>query len=381
MYRMPCKPRSLPYQTPFLRQQGWHLPAHQLIADRFPAIWVQLALITHLPRATRAAVIVAHAVLRRPKFGSVRIEGIAIFILCTPHLPSSLPRIDLKDGVGGTVNVGIDPHAEEVLVIMCVHARVDLCAPPFRVFARVHGVGIEDAGEFDLELDGAVLVEDPVDAVLVVGRREDVRDEKLSSSCHDDGVISEVGMLEQDPRVFFMDADGVLDGLRRASFVNEISVHVVDGALTVTSQSETVGHVAAAVFTQVEGMFAVMWVFRVAVGDNHFGEGEAVEDAPFGALIIVSDVVEDDAFAVVEADVDLPILPFDEPVLDGERDAFRLSDVDWFEVLAVAARGLDCCRMVVVWGSFVDWSANWWNVDVGDFLCVTVEDGDEVEGV
>ena len=51
---------------------------------------------------------------------------------------------------------------------------VDFCAPSVCGLAGVHGVGIEDTGEFDFELDGAVLVEDPVDAVLVVSGCEDV---------------------------------------------------------------------------------------------------------------------------------------------------------------------------------------------------------------
>ena len=381
MHGMPCKPRSLPHQSPFLRQQCGHLPTHQLIADRFPTIGVQFALIAHLPRATRAAVIIAYALLRRPKFGAMRIEGIAVFVLGAAHLPSSWPCIHLKDCVGGTVDVGVDPHTEEVLVIMRVHSRVDLGAPPFCVLARVHGVGVEDAGELDLELDGAILVEDPVDAVLVVGRREDVRDQQFAPSCHDDGVVSEISMFEQYARVFFVDADGVLDGLRRARSVDEVGIHVVDSALAVTSQGKTVGHVAATVFPQVEGVFAVVRMFRVAVRDDHLSKGEAVEDTPFGAVIVVGDVVEHDAFAVVEADVDLPILPFDDAVLDGERDAFGLGDVDGFEVFAVAARGLDRGGMIVVGGGFVDGSANWWNVDVGNRLSVTVEDGDEVERV
>ena len=311
----------------------------------------------------------------------MRIEGIAVFVLGAAHLPSSLPCIDLKDGVGGAVYVGVYAHAEEVLVVVRVHARVDLCAPPFRVLARVHGVGVEDAGELDLELDGAVLMEDPVDAVFVVGRREHVRDEQFAPSCHDDGVIPEVGMFEQYARVFFVDADGVLDGLRGASFVDKVGVHVMDCALAVTSQGETVGHVATAVFTQVEGVFAVVWVFRVTVGDDHLGEGEAVEDAPFGALIVVGNVIEDDAFPVVEADVNLPILPFDDAVLDGEGDTFGLGDVDGLEVFAVAARGFNCSGVIVVGGGFVDGSANWGDVDVSNFLGVAVEYGDEVQRV
>lgn len=61
-----------------------------------------------------------------------------------------------------------------MLVVVRIHARIDLGAPAVQVFARIAGVRIEDAGEFDFKLDGAVLVEDPVDAVLIIGGREDL---------------------------------------------------------------------------------------------------------------------------------------------------------------------------------------------------------------
>lgn len=57
--------------------------------------------------------------------------------------------------------------------------------PALDVLAGSHGIGVEDAGQLDLELDGAVLVEDPVDAVLVVGGREGLGDDELAAARHD----------------------------------------------------------------------------------------------------------------------------------------------------------------------------------------------------
>ena len=113
-------------------------------------------------------------------------------------------------------------------------------------------------------------------------------------------------MFEEDTGVFFVDADSVFNGLRRAGFVDEVEVHIVDGAFAVAAEGEGVGHVAAAVLAEVEGMFALVRVFGVAVWDDHFGEGEAVEDgADFAfSFVEVGDVVQDDAFAVVEPNVD-----------------------------------------------------------------------------
>lgn len=83
-------------------------------------------------------------------------------------------------------------------MVVRVDARVDFCAPRGGLLARVEGVGVQDAGEFDLELDRAVLVEDPVDAVLVVGGGEDVADQELACAGYGCGVVAEIGVFEED---------------------------------------------------------------------------------------------------------------------------------------------------------------------------------------
>lgn len=123
-------------------------------------------------------------------------------------------------------------------------------------------------------------------------------------------------MFEEDAGVFFVDADGVFDDLGGAGAVDKGGVHVVDCAFAVAAEGEAVSHIATTVFTEIEGVFTVMGVFGVTVGDYHFGEGEAVEDASFGAFVVVGDVVEDDTFTVVEADVDFPVLPVDDAAVD-----------------------------------------------------------------
>ena len=122
-------------------------------------------------------------------------------------------------------------------------------------------------------------------------------------------------------------------------------------------------------------------VLGIAIGDDHFGEGETVEDASIDAFVVVGDVVKDDALAVIEADVDFPILPFDEAVLDGEGDTFRLGDIDRFEVFAVSTFGFDGCWVVIVGSGLIDGPAYWRDVDVYDFLLVAVIDGGKVERV
>lgn len=201
------------------------------------------------------------------------IESIAVFVLSGADFARSSAGVDLKDGVGGTINVRIDAHTEQVLVVVGVDTRINLCAPTFGILAGVHGVGIQDPGEFDLELHGAILVEDPVHCIFVIRRREDVGDEEFAPSCDDHGIVTEIGMFEEDASIFLVDADGILDGLRSSGTIDEMRIHVVDDTFAVATQSEAVGHVAASILTEVEGVLALVRMLRVSVRYHHFSEG------------------------------------------------------------------------------------------------------------
>lgn len=78
--------------------------------------------------------------------------------------------------------------------------------------------------------------------------------------------------------------------------------------------------------------------------------------------------------------MDLPVLPGYYPTIDVEGDAFGLGDVEGFEVGAEATFFFDCGWVIVVWWSSVDWSSDWWDIDVDDLLQVAVVDGSEVQG-
>lgn len=64
-------------------------------------------------------------------------------------------------------------------------------------------------------------MEDPVDAVFIVSSSEDVGDDEFPSTSDDHGVVTEIGVLEEDSGVFFVDADGVFDGCGLSSAVDE----------------------------------------------------------------------------------------------------------------------------------------------------------------
>lgn len=67
-------------------------------------------------------------------------------------------------------------------------------------------------------------MEDPVDAIFVIGGCEDLADEELARAGHGAAVVAEVGVLEEDAGVFFVDADGVFDGFGDTGTVDEFGV-------------------------------------------------------------------------------------------------------------------------------------------------------------
>ena len=341
---------------------------------------VDFVRVSHLPSPARASVIVRHCLLRRRVLGLVRVKSIAVLVLGAAYLSRSSSGIDLKHCIRGPVNIGIYPHTEEMLVVVGVNARIDLGAPPFCVFAGVHRVCVEDAGKLDLKLHGTILVEDPIDTVLIVRCSEDVRYQQFAASSDNDGIIPEIGMFEKNTRIFFVYADCILDCLTGSCSIDEMCIHVVDCSFTVTAQGKAVCHVPTTVLAQVERVLPVMRMFGITVRNHHLGQGKSVEDAPLIAFVVIGNIVQNYTFAVIEADVYLPILPFNDASVDLERHTFWLSDIDRLQILAVSSISFYGCRMIVVGWRLIDRSSDMGNVDVGDFLGVGVEDGREVEG-
>lgn len=116
-----------------------------------------------------------------------------------------------------------------MLMVMCVDSRVDFGSPPLGILSRVHCIGVQDTSKLDLQLNSTILVEDPVDAVFVVGGSEDVRNDELTSSSDDDRIITEVSVLEQDACIFFVNANCVLDGGTLSCSVDKCSILISDG--------------------------------------------------------------------------------------------------------------------------------------------------------
>src|SRR3989454_8734972 len=160
-----------------------------------------------------------------------------------------------------------------------------------------------------LQLDGAVLVEVPEEAVLVVAHGRDGRDGQASRAPHLDLAGAKVRVLPQDAEVLLVHADGVLEGDRLALAVRDDRVEVADLAEAVTAEHEAVGEHAHAVLALVERVLPPMGGRGVAVWNDHLGPRRAVQDRPDAAAVLVPDGVQDEALARGEADSEPPFLP------------------------------------------------------------------------
>lgn len=376
---MSSESSPLPDQTTFLRKQGRHFTADELVADRLLAVGVQLVGVCNFPGSGCVAVIVGHCFKRGSELCLLGVECVSVRVLSTSHLRFTASCVDLEDGVVGSVDISVHTQTEQMLVVVCVDSRVDFSTPALGVLAGVHGVGVQNTGELDVELDSTVLVEDPVDAVLVVGGSEDVGDDQLPATSYNDRLVTEVGVLEEDTGVFLVDTDGVLDDRAGTRTVDKGSIHVVDGALAVAAEGKTVGHVATAVLSQVESVLALMRVLRISVGDDHLCERETVEHGADISIVIEGNVVQDDTLTVVETNVDVPLLPVDSTSVDTERNTLWLSDVNGLNIRPVTTIFLNRRGVVVVGRRLADGPPDRRDIDVNDLLRFRIEDRAEVQ--
>src|SRR5215472_1205872 len=236
-------------------------------------------------------------------------------------------RIALIDRVAGPIHHHVQAHTEEVLVVRSVQARshqrtvLGLLADGQRT-RRSH------AGQLDLVLDRAVLVEVPEVAVLVVtdggnrGKHQPARAPDLRL------VGPKVGVLPEDPVVLFVHADRVLDRLRLAVVVVDDGVEVMDLPQAVAAELQTVAEHAHAVLAHVEDVLAIVRRPDVAVGDEHLSERSAVDDRPQAVTVLVADRVQHKALARREADAKAPLLPAHLVAVDPEAGALWLKDLD-----------------------------------------------------
>src|SRR5271165_1534065 len=244
-------------------------------------------------------------------------------------------RVAFDHRVAWTVHHHVQPYAEDVLVVRPVDLRRNQRAMGRALPRRQRPVG-DHAGQLDLVLDRAVLVEVPEVAVLVVADGGDHRDDQPPGAPDLGFPGPPVHVLPADPVVFLVQADGVRQDLGVAVVVVQPGVEVADLAQAVTAKLQAVGQHPDAVFAHIEDVLAALRGVRVAVGDEHLRQRGAVEDRPERATVLVPEQVQDQPFARGEADPESPLLPAHLVPVHGEAGAFRLGDAEWFHVLAGA---------------------------------------------
>ena len=316
----------------------------ELVADRRPER-VGHVVVDDLPRALALPVVVLDALLLGAQRRVALHQREAVRVVGADRERLGLGGIDR---VGLAVDVEVEPGDEEVLVERGVGPVVDERAVgrlvPLGEVRRDH-----DPGGADLALDVAVLVEAPVDEVLVV-RHGDVEGEDEPARAADLRPVLRVDVLPEDGVVLLVDADRVRDPVGLAAGVVHDRVEVGDLAEAVAAELQRRGHEPEAPLADVERGAAVVVGGRVAVGDDHLREREAVGDR----AAVVADRVQDHPLAVVEADAQRPLLPVQRVAVEREGDALGLDDLERLEVLAQPLAGHEVGDVLAHRGGLVD---------------------------
>lgn len=115
--------------------------------------------------------------------------------------------------------------------------------------------------------------------------------------------------------------------------------------------------------------------------NDHFGKRETVEDGSLVALVVERDVVEDQALTVVEADVELPVLPLKSAAVHLERHTSRLGDVERLNVSPVSSGLLHISGSVASGRDLAQRPAHLGDVNSDDGALVGIVDGAEVKRI
>src|SRR5690349_5622934 len=87
----------------------------------------------------------------------------------------------------------------------------------------------------------------------------------------------------------------------------------------------------------------------VAIGHDHLREGRPAQDGTCAPLILVADVVDDEALSGRKAKPETPLLPRDLMPVHAKTRPFRLGDLDRFEVTSQRANRVLCIVAVLLW--------------------------------
>ncbi|MCY1413787.1 hypothetical protein D9M71_292240 [compost metagenome] len=214
--------------------------------------------------------------------------------------------------------------ADDVVIEQGAVARVF----PGGVF--VHGFGFHaldrfDAGGAGVDADGAVLLEDPVEDVVVVAHGADPAHHQFTT------LGAEVGLAHFlvfvfGPGVALEHRHGTGDRGRCAGVVGDGGVQQHGVLRGVLAAGDRRGQGAHAVVAGVEVGLEVPADVRVAVRHDHAAQRAFVHDLAFLALVVVGDGGQDRPDPRIEANVEVPVLPVNAVAADGVVLALGLDD-------------------------------------------------------
>mmetsp|Transcript_29671 Transcript_29671/g.83668 ORF Transcript_29671/g.83668 Transcript_29671/m.83668 type:complete len:223 (-) Transcript_29671:108-776(-) len=205
----------------------------QLVADRLSRDGIDLAGVLHQPGPgppwVRHPLRLLFSVEWLVHWPEGVVEGVALAGGLRHH-------IHLRHGVGLPVHCKVQPRTEHVLVDLSVDPRGHHDTPAWLLLALGEEVGGELPAETDLEVDGSVLAQVPVEQVLVVDHRGNGAQHKLAGPPGFSVAVAVLEVLPQDAVVDLMHADSLLDGEGLALRVVQHSVEVVDVAQAVAAE-------------------------------------------------------------------------------------------------------------------------------------------------
>jgi hypothetical protein len=106
-------------------------------------------------------------------------------------------------------------------------------------------------------------VKDPLNGVFIVSSCEDLLDNKFPRARDNSGSVSEVGVLEKNTVVLLVDTYRVLDRPNIPSTRGEIGMEIMNCPLAITAKRQAISHITAAILSEVEGVFSLVWHIRV----------------------------------------------------------------------------------------------------------------------
>ena len=110
----------------------------------------------------------------------------------------------------------------------------------FRRFSRHHNCGVNDAGQFDLQLQGPILVFLPEEAILVDTHSSDEGNNQALRTAYLHVICAEIRMLPQDAVILFMHANSIGEHHYFAAIVGHHCIEIVNRSQAVAAEFQGV---------------------------------------------------------------------------------------------------------------------------------------------